>query len=581
MKKHLLFSAAALSLASFSASAQNFTLFEDVLFEKASEDGRYFVSTEMGTMFFYDALTETYDFFECGEDGVSPYYSYGIGNVFSQDGTMVGNIDFATPAYLKDGEWHELPIAEADGIPGKNNSADGITPDGKRICGGIAPAAMGIDANDVMLAPVYWEMDANGQYGMYHKLPYPEKDFTGRTPQYVTARYISDDGKTITGQVIDWSGFFPMPIVYHEQANGEWTYELFAQELVYDVNAVFPDYPSYEPTYPEAETFMNDEEYAAYQTAVETYNEELMNFWMGLTNIYPEYPEYANYMGEETAAAYNEAMSIYRTEYAAYQDSVDVFNAVYFDPNVVYNTNFEFNNLAMSHDGKYYASTLHALVEDGEDFDPWGGPMTTSSVYRFDLTNGYSYEVSDIDDALVTSIMNDGTVLMASPANDMLRSTYVMPAGTTACTSLVDYVQAKSTAAAECLTDYLTFQTAEMDWETWETIPGEEGVFTGSASSNGAGNVFFGWLVNNFYGVDWFYLSYSLSFDATTGIVKVNTEGSNAAITGITVTDAAGVQVATSSDNTLDVIKNLGKGIYFVTATAADGTQMTQKVIRH
>lgn len=579
MKKNLLFATAAMAMASFSVSAQNISFVENAIIEKASEDGRYLVGVDQGTLYFIDVQEETVETYDCGEDGISPYYGIGFGNIFAEDGTMVGNIDFATPAILKNGEWKPLPIKEEDGVQGKNNSADGITPDGKRICGGIAPEAMGMDAKDVMLAPVIWEKGADGEYGMYKKLPYPTEDFTGRLPQYVTARSISDDGKTVIGQVVDWSGFFPMPIVYREQANGEWTYELIGRELVYDVNAVFPAYPSYEPRYPDAADFMNEEEQNAYNEAMDAYNQAVMDYWMGVSDIYPEWPMYENYMGTESAAAYGTAMDTYQVEYAAYEDSVNVFNEVYFDPNVVYNTSYEFNNLAMSRDGKYYATTFHAVDEENSfPDDPWGQIMLSTPL-RFNLTNG-TYEACDNTDAIVSGFMNDGSMLVASSASAMARTTYIMPAGTTACTSLYDYVLAKNADAAQLLADNLTFQSSVMDWETWESMPGEEGLYTGTASSNGAGNVIYGWLVNEFYGVDWWYLSYCLTFDATTGVVKVNTEG-NAMITDISVVDAAGAPVSTDKGSVLDVIKSLGKGVYFVTTTAADGTQKTQKVIRH
>ena len=580
MKKNLLFATAAMTLVSFSASAQGLFLVENAIFDKGSEDGRYFVSVDQGTMLIFDAQEETYEYFECGEDGASPYYSIGFGNVFSQDGTMVGNIDFSTPAIYKNGEWKPLPIKEEDGVPGKNNSADGITPDGSRICGGIAPEAMGLYAENVMLAPVIWEKQANGEYGMYKMLPYPTEDFTGRMPQYVTARSISDDGKTVVGQVMDWSGFFPMPIVYHEQANGEWTYELFGRELVYDVNAIFPEYPSYEPRYPEATNFMTEEERAAYDAAMLAYDQAVEDYWMGVSDEYPEWPNYMDYMGTDTQTAYNQAMDIYQAEYIVYQDSVEVFNNVFFDPNVVYNTSYEFNNVAMSRDGKYYATTFHAVDEENSiPDDPWG-LVLTSTPMRFDLTNGCTYEACENTDALVSGIMNNGTILLAGPSNSMARNTYLMPAGTTACTRLIDYVQAQSPAAAQLMIENLTFQEAIMDWETWETMPGEEALYTGTAASNGPGNVFYGWMVNEFYGQDWWYLSYSVTFDATTGVAKVSSEG-HAAITSITVTDASGALVQTSNGSALDVIKSLGKGIYFVTTTTADGAQKTQKVVRH
>lgn len=567
MKRNLILTIIAVVFGTFSTAAQSIFVVQNAIIDKASDDGRYLASADQGTVVVFDSEESTYQVWESGEDGVSPYYCVGLGNVFSKDGTLVGGIDFNTPAYYKNGEWHRLPITEEDANPGKNNSADGITPDGKRICGGVAPAAMGLYADNVMLAPVIWEMDENGEYGMYKSLPYPTKDFTGRMPQYVTARYISDDGKTIAGHVVDWSGFFPMPIVYHEQENGEWTYELFGREFVYDVNVTFPEYPSYEPRYPEAADYMTDEEREAYEDALVAYDQAVEDYWLG-DGEYPEWPNFEDYMSAESMAAYNAAVVVYQGEYKVYSDSVDVFNKVFYDTKVVYNVSYEFNNLALSHDGKYYASTLRALDEEhSTPGDPWG-MVYTETPLRFDLTDECKPEVCERTNAMVSNFMNDGSLLVADPVNSFARNTYIMPPGTTSTVSLYDYVQSKSPEAAQLMADNLTF----------ESYSDGEAVFTGTASSNGEGNVIYGWLVNEFAGVDWWYLSYCLKLDSSTGMISISTEG-NAEIVNVTVHDISGNLVATSSS--LDAVKNLGRGIFIVTTTTADGQKATRKIVRH
>lgn len=577
MTKHLLILAVACTFAS--ASAQQLTLHPNLLFEHVSEDGRYFSGSIENTVTVYDAQEGTYHVYEAYFENNTPLYSVGFGSVFSQDGTMVGNIDYATPAILKNNEWIALPITEEDGTPGKNNSADAITLDGKRICGGIAPAAMSIDAQDVMLAPVIWDMQADGTYGMYQKLPYPTKDFTGRTAQYVTARFISNDGKTIVGQIVDWSGFFPMPIVYKQADNGDWSYEVFGRELVYDTTAVFPDYPVYEPVCPYAEDYLDEAGAEAYNNAVTAYNDSVSAYWFGEIEDYPTYyPDAKDFLSGESQTTFEALFAQFQTENAAYQDSLAVFDAVFYDPNVVYESNYEFNNMALSADGKYYATSLNSPDTENDDPYAWGPSMLTNA-FRFDLTsNKYTYEKSNNSNALVSGIMNDGTVLLAATDENNLPQAALIKAGSTADVPFIDYLTEVKPQAVQLLTDSLTYSIIAVDEETWEPIEGESGVQTGTVSSNGNGTVFCGWIQNNFYtDEDWYFLSYTLDLNKQSTGIKATL--ANTEVTSVVVTDLNGNTVYNAGVANFNM-KNLNKGVYFITLTTADGCKQTNKIIR-
>ena len=133
-----------------------------------------------------------------------------------------------TAAYVKGGEWHLLPVP----YPEHTNLAHGITPDGKVICGVVGNDDVSLDATNIMSLPAVWYLQDDGTYGEPVVLPHPEKDFTGRVPQYVSAISISDDGKTVVGQVRDYRGSMEEPIVYTCNDKGEWSYTLICPELI-------------------------------------------------------------------------------------------------------------------------------------------------------------------------------------------------------------------------------------------------------------------------------------------------------------------------------------------------------------
>lgn len=571
MKKFLL--SAAVVLTAIQVSAQDMWLAEGAMFSKASEDGRYFVMEDEGSLYIYDAETDEFNIYESEYSALegynSPYYSVGFGNVFSDDNTMVGNYDECQPAYWQNGEWYMLPIKEEDAEKGKCNSADAITPDGRRICGGIAGDKFSIDAENIMMLPVYWEKKADGTYGDYVVLPHPTKDFSGRIPQYITARSISDDGKTIIGQIVDYSGMSPMPIVYKEAADGTWSYSLPGASMMYDTEAVFPEFPTC-PSEPDPMAYLEGEGLEAYKAACEAYDQAVEDWWNGLIDDYPTRPDATQYMTEEALALYQEAMAEYEEQLAAYYDAVDAFDEVFYDPSVVYGGSFEFNNGYLSRDGKYLATTF---VTSYDDPDSWMGWSEAYQPCRFDLTNAEAPVVmADENNALVSCIQNNGTILYCTPADSYLRDTYLMPVGSTEGIALDDYVASVNPEMGAIMKEVLTFQEAVYDDE-WNLVPGEEKVFTGTACSNGPGTLYYSWIYNNFYGdYEWWIASYILTLDNVTKLDGTMSQQVTSAI----ITDINGRMVSANGS-----LKGLAKGVYMITTTTADGRAKTSKVILH
>lgn len=517
-----------MAAASFNVAAQELYVLPNAMFDKASEDGHYLVQCVEGEVLIFDAWAENEEdailYFESDYDEMNeyytPYYSLGFGNIFSENGLMVGCIDACTPGYLnlEEGEWIALPIREGDANPAKNNHADAITPDGSRICGGIALSNFGTDAADVMMAPVIWDRKADGTYGEYQVLPYPTKDLTGRVPQYCTARWMSDDGRTIAGTVTDYSGFIIIPIVYRQNAKGEWSYELLAEELIYNTEAKFPDYPTYEPKYVNPEKYLNEAEMTAFEAASKAYNDSLSAAYSGEAD-YPSYYPYATDFMVENLTQYSADTAVFNKENKLYQDSLEAFNDVFYDSDVVYNTSFEFNGLSLSRDGKYVSHTLH-MEDPNPDPLSWF-PEVLSVPHRFNLqAEGNPVEVcKDQTKGLISSTLNDGRVLILN--DGATRNTYVWPVGTSYTTSLYEFIRTKNQAIGDTIQKYFTFSLPEYD-EEWNVTPGEPQIYMGTAAANGVANLFYGFMINDFVNSgDWYIISYVVDLTKDTFVKQI------------------------------------------------------------
>ena len=190
MKKPLLVTALILSMGCYQAGAiKTPTEYANGAFQSISPSGQYAISDQgYGIIVIHDFTNDKS--YVYGEDTYS--YSTGLGNAVSNNGIVLASTTNNTnAAYWSEGKWIDLNVPN----PNHSNMANGITPDGSRICGSIGNAAMNPDEDNTMLVPAYWDRQADGSYGECHPLPHPDLDYTGRAPQYITAISISDDGQ--------------------------------------------------------------------------------------------------------------------------------------------------------------------------------------------------------------------------------------------------------------------------------------------------------------------------------------------------------------------------------------------------
>jgi hypothetical protein len=151
-------------------------------------------------------------------------------------------------------------------------------------------------------------------------------------------------------------------------------------------------------------------------TACEEAQTEWYNNAMDTGDWSAEYPQYTSYMTEEELAAYNAALAAYQEELEAWSAKYYAFTEVFY--NILENApSFDFNNMAMSGNGKYAVTTSAVAVEsnDGGDFldGGFGNYVEYNAPVLINVESGemtfYPHEYN----LHVTCILDDGTMLGA------------------------------------------------------------------------------------------------------------------------------------------------------------------------
>ena len=350
----------------------------------------------------------------------------------------------------------------------------------------------------LMLYPVVWTLNADGVY-VCQELPHPTKDFTGRVPQYVTAIDISADGNTIVGQMVDYSGFYIVPILYTRNAEGAWSYQLLAEDQVYDKEkaANLPEWVE-QPVQPKAEDYMSPADVDAYNAAVEDYNEAYQRCVAGDLDWseLPEYPEKGFYISDEVkAAAYAAAVEQYNEDNAAWYAAFEAFDEALTE--VTTGKSFEFNSIHITPNGKY-------ILTDLKEPDPDPDPMAwfPESIYTncvFDLTKVDTPMLTTSSNMLSTGILDNGFFVVAAPKSDYARSSYVATPGSNHLTPIADWCKASgNTAAGEYITSEMLFDLINYVWDEASESYVEETVsdslITGTGIFSADGKTFVTWL---------------------------------------------------------------------------------------
>lgn len=489
----------------------------DVLFKtnmygiKMSQNGEW-IGSRAGDASAYNIKThEYYDYWGS---------FYGLGNCIANNGMSVGSAtDRAVVQF--NGQIIFPPTLNTNKIWFCDVNA--ITPDASRLVGLLNNP----EGGEMMFLPFISDISEDGTVGEPVILPHPKVDFFGMTPQRATAVWISNDGKTVIGDFVDWRGMYTVPIVYTESETGEWSYYLPSEQLFNPTNIELPENPwKYEPEFPEFVDFMSPVARAAYE---KEYDQWAAGGYTGVR------PDPANFMTQEEIDAYNAAAIEYNTwsDDPEVQLAIKNYVRIYLEV-LKYSPDFDQNEMTIHPDGTYMMQFGSFRVDDDNN---------NSFIYKFD-TKGKDFQRYDLPSGynlLPRLLLSDGTFIAADgPAS------FILEPGSTEFIPYVEYIRNDYPEVAEWIE--LTF-------------PGVSGIITMSDDKSvtiGAGNVMD--LATYTGDEDFFYWSYIFIPGSDIGGVEdLVMEPQN----GIyKVYNLQGVKMLETKD--FSEVQSLAKGIYIV-----------------
>lgn len=579
MKKTLLTISLFCTAAAF---AQQPTVWEDEIFTAISPNGVWVAGDYMGDLMVRNLETGKIWNYKSTSDARF-YYGTSLSTSLSNDGVLIGTTNADNAAYWKDGVWKALKTPYPEFI----SNTGGITPDGSVICGGIGFNAFGYDSDRVMLSPAVWYRQEDGSYGDPVPLPHPERDFTGRHPQYVTAVAISSDGKTVAGQIRDYTGFVQQPIVYHCDENGEWSYKMLAEELINPYGMEFPRFPGEladDLSLPSQEQFMSPEQ-------IEEYTEAFLKWVEDYEG--PE-PQYEEFMTPEQIAAYQEALEAFMVIYEPWAKAYEEFMGLYYDC-IFDGCSFYFNNARLSPDGKYYMSTGTMREE----------PMSPTNfnereyILLIDTETGeyQRFSTRQRRSIIASSITEDYSIFFTvlPPGEDSgTRQGYVFPQMSEEAMPLLDYVYSFNPELGDWMEEYMTHEVIT-GLGTTSIYTTEDMVCTGTPvptpdlSTILTYNTTFSWMDYDMGGNG--MISFVLPTGLDTGVETVETEvdsllkvlaGGVISLEGdfesMDIYDLAGNNVRKYSEPNGTVDTGLSSGIYIIRALTGSGSEIAKKV---
>lgn len=413
---------------------------------KISADGKVIVSLIDEVVAAYNTETKTITRFEDA-------FILGNGNCITNDGRIiVGGTSSDSPVMMVDGKAADLSALSKYG----NATFNAITGSGTRIIGEIANPSGSKEGT--MYLPVYFDVDSEGKLSSAKKLPYPALDWTGRQVQYCSALWISDDGNTIMGTVIDYSGQCTYPIVYSYKEGDGWSYSFPTESLINPNKLKFPEWPGeFEEISPVVTDFMTASEKEAYNAALEEYYDSGYNADL--------YPEAADYMTTEQIAAYNEAVDVYNGKVEAYNEKIRAF-FIPFEEAVNASTFFMMSENTMNAGGTKLGLSAVKIVED-DDPNAWEPFKVIYPAVMVDLPTGEIKEIKMLDGDLSPNprqILPDGTMIGNTFASTLPPQGFVLAPGADEFVPIEQYLESLIPTAATWMNDNLKYEVI-VDYE--------------------------------------------------------------------------------------------------------------------
>lgn len=563
MKKQLLFSLGC-AVAATAMAATDPVVLPEFYSMKISADGSVIVSEGYESVDLYYVAT--------GERIVLPAYRLGSGNCVSADGSIVvGATESDQPVMLKNGEEVDLTSFSEEFASCNFNA---ITGDGSRVIGWVLNPDMSSEYNpdgNIMYVPMYFDVNADGTFGEVNILPYPDKDWLGMAPQYVTASFISNDGKTIMGQVVDNSGMAVYPIVFTQGSDDKWSYSLVTESLINPNKLPIPEMPAeFTEIPPEIQDYMTPEEYQQYQDAYDAWVE---------SGYQLEYPEFYNFMTDEEIAAYNEAADAYNEKANAYNE---VYNKYFEDLQQIMaeSTFFLRNGFAMDAEGKVAAMAADVEVEDNS-IPEWPTLVSTYPTYMIDLATSEIKKLEDLGDdkyPLPSQILSDGSVIASTPQPSMWSAVqrppqgFVLLPGADKFVGIEEKIAEVNPMAMEWMNEkYKKTITVGYDWDTDEELT-ETMLMTGHVCVSDNWSVISGGVMAYLFNQDEESEEEGNTLESyviTSEINAIDAVAADAKVLGVKYYDINGFE-----------IKNPEQGFYIVRTTLSDGTIRTAKIVK-
>lgn len=494
MKKYLLTMACA-ALVCGSASAQAFDKFTGVFYQGMSSNGNYLMGGMYGTVTVLDRLHKKSYVYE-DTSGADIEYSAGLGHNLALDGSLVGSTGSEAVVW-KDGNTIVLPqVGLSTGV----NGANAITDDGKYIVGDLGVEDASFGSEGTMTFPVIWTKGEDGEY-TYEALPCPKTDFLGLAPQYVMANDISNDGKTIIGQVRDCTGFYNYPIIYKKGEDGTWTYKEVYDFMIKDKELFnqIPQPPVLSVAYPEVNKYMSDASKAKYNAYVDAYNDKMDQYKGGLIprDSLLAWPIKQNFIIEEDSlahwkadsTAYEEASAQYMEDYYARQEAIQA---------AFTNEVMQFNSLNLSRNGKYLGATFEYKEPSDDPDDLYGGGESRTYPVMFDVTDNLKIYRTNGDDVEFTNIADDGTMIGATPSLATTRTSLVYTKGDADGQRLDTYLATRNASAADFFKKEFSFTVPMLNEETNLNEAVNDSIVTGTTFINPDATIFVSYLEDEY-----------------------------------------------------------------------------------
>lgn len=575
MKKTTFIAFASAVLCSATAEAQQMKMYTGVAFDKFSPNGKWLAEGNQGTLTIYDVENDkVYDLPSTTTD--TEMYSAGLGNSITNSGKVFG-FSMTKDAFIWDnGTLSYTALPQPTGAGTSFNGAQSVTPDESRVAGALGANNASLYSGSMMAYPVVWTK--TGDSYTIVNLPYDTKDFAGATPQYVIPVSISDDGKTIAGTLKSGNGKYTIPVIYKEDSEGNWTYQLVGKTEVYDESLLpeLPDLPV-EPQEPDATAYMSESDLEKYNAALAEYEELLNMYNSGIIDTMPTAPVPGDYITDaEKKAAYTAAAQEYVKKHAEYIEAYKKYETAL--DNITTGRIFTQNNVFLSPNGRYLAATMKDQIK------------AISIPGYFDLEEAEPKFVKCTTDAYTMQacgILDDGTLFAYTPVVELTRNTYVIKKGATEPQTFYDYLKGRSEEAAQWLKDNNTYT-----WTDEDNVRHTDETVSGSVHVSGNGNVFVSYYTDYYTDANQTKKTYVIDLAAASAInsaINEGTErkadfcvdGNSISLKGNAVKaevfDMSGRKVAQISAGKAATLH--AAGVYVVKAMSANGSETARKVV--